>query len=47
MELLQEVPQDAVLRTSPNGNLTFMTDTMTGYIDLAEEIVEALPDHEI
>jgi hypothetical protein len=45
VQLLQEVPANARLACNMRGNLVWMTDKLTGYVDFEEELVEAIPDH--
>jgi hypothetical protein len=45
IELLKDVPAEAQIAVSRNGNLTFYTDKVSGYIDFTEECVETVPDH--
>lgn len=44
IELLKELPWDAELAMSINGNLVWWTDKCTGHIDFESQSVESIPD---
>lgn len=46
IDLLKQIPVDAVVTISERRNLVFRNDRSTGYIDFEAELVESLPDRE-